>query len=56
MIGRNIIEECRQFKNQRKQELGRQAIRSAYATLTDPKTARKAAQFVLKTGLLDQFE
>ena len=30
-------------------------IYSIYNTLTDPKTVQKAAYFILKTGLLDQF-
>lgn len=51
----HILEECPLFRELRTQELGRPVIRSARDTLTDPKTARKAAYFMLKTGLLDQF-
>src|ERR1700733_15293332 len=50
-----IIEECPPYQEQRRRELGRPVIRNVYDVISDPKTALKAARFMLQTGLLDQF-
>ena len=51
----HVIEECPLFRIQRRRVLGRPVIRSAHDILSDPTTAKKAAYFMLQTGLLDQF-
>ena len=51
----HILEECPQFAKQRKREFGRPVVWGVRDILSDPKTAKKAAWFTLKTGLLDQF-
>jgi ribonuclease HI len=51
----HIIEECPLFRERRRTELGRPFLRSAVDTLSEPASAKKAAWFMLKIGLLDQF-
>jgi ribonuclease HI len=51
----HLIEDCPLYQQQRKAHLGRPFLVNARWTLSDPRTAVKAATFMLSTGLLDQF-
>lgn len=51
----HVIEECPLYRRQRKHHLGRYVVQDVRTILSHPQKAVKAAQFMLSTGILDQF-
>jgi hypothetical protein len=52
---RHIIEECHNFRRQTLRYLKSRVIDDFKLIITQPKFAKHAAQFMVATGLLDQF-
>lgn len=51
----HILEECPLYRRQRRSIFNRPVLRDVKLILSYPQTAAKAANFMLSTGLLDQF-
>jgi hypothetical protein len=51
----HILEECPLYRRQRHSIFNRYVLRDVKLILSNPQTAVKAANFMLSTGLLDQF-
>jgi hypothetical protein len=51
----HILEECPLYRKQRRRHFSKPVLRNTTTILSDPRMAEKAANFMLLTGLLDQF-
>jgi ribonuclease HI len=51
----HILEECPLYRKQRRRHFSKPVLRDTTTILSDPRMAEKAANFMLSTGLLDQF-
>jgi hypothetical protein len=51
----HILGDCYLYRRQRRKFFGAPIVRDVPYTLSDPHLAPSAAQFMLDTGLLDQF-
>jgi hypothetical protein len=51
----HILEECPLYRAHRRRHFSKPVLRDTKMILLDPRLAEKAANFMLSTGLLDQF-